>query len=105
MLFRTEGTRNHDTGQLFSRHKVQTVDQCLQLCKTRHCHLEQHTDHKHDQNNSKRDDPAHRHIRLDHLEHTANSQNRGIKYETEAHRQQHLNLLNIVCASCDQGSG
>ena len=76
MLLRTEGTGDHDTGQLLSCDQIQTVDQLLQLRKPRHRYLKQYSNNNHDQNDRQCDNPAHRYVRFYDLEHTADTENR-----------------------------
>ena len=78
VFFTAECADNRDTCQDLTCYQVQFVNQSLQYCKLRHCHLEQNNDHNKDQDYCKTKDPCHRRIRLQYTDHATDTKDRRI---------------------------
>jgi len=102
MFFTAECTDNRDTCQDLTCYQIQFVNQSLQYCKLRHCHLEQNNDHNKDQAYCKTKDPCHRGICLQYADHATDTKDRRIEYDTEKHCHYLLHLLNIIRTTGDQ---
>ena len=104
VLLCAEGTDDRKSGQDLPHYKVDLIYKCLQYLELRHCDCKQDQNDKRDHYDCESDDPGHGHIRLEHLDHTANGKDRRVKNDTEQHDDNQLDLLDIVRASGNQGS-
>ncbi len=103
MLFPAERANRHDAGENLAADQIHPVDERLHHAEFRHGERNQRAEHRQDDGNRDKNNPAHTRVRIDDLENTADRTDRGEQHHAQQDHNHHLHLLNVVGAPCDEG--
>ena len=103
-LFPAEGTYYGNTCKDFPGYQIQTVNQRLHFLEFGHGDTHQHKNHCGNSHYRHSDNPSQAGSGTHNLDNASDTNDRGIQYHTKQHNLYHLHLLDIVGASCNQGS-